>query len=255
MKKPLLEYLHYKNPKCYSKTEEQFYFDNHLFYFSPATRNFRRNDDFFTLLKADIVLKGLENRAKINQYLIENKDHLSRDDYHRFLSSLPQYRDKNNPVLIPTYSPSVNRRYYFKPETLFNFPYDVLLKDNASSLINPFEIYGNKPFYSFCNLMPLSIHDIDTIAFYHEEMETIYVINDCGGLDASIPLFDEKLKNPDKTNLNYRLSLLVKNYYENDKSAFLDHLESLSLVSNSLKQDLVEFEKRRKLKKERIQYK
>ena len=255
MKKTLLEYLHYKNPKCYSRTEEQFYFDNHLYFFSPATKKYRINDDFFTLMKAVIVLKGLENRAKINHYLTVNKDTINIDQYHHFLSSLPQYRDNNNPILIPTYSSSVNHRYYFKPETLFNFPYDILLKDDSSSLINPFEIYGNKLFCSFCNLMPLSIHDIDTIAVYHEETETIYVINDCGGLDASIPLFDERLKNQDKTNLNYRLSLLVKNYYENDKSAFLDHLESLSLVSNSLKQDLVEFEKKRKLKKERIQYK
>lgn len=246
--------MNYLNPKSDVKTEERFYFNSHLFLFTPQMREYRRDDDFFTLMKAVIVCHGLENRKKINEYLISHKDSFNREEYERIVLPLPQYRDHHNPILIPTYSASLNHRYRYQPETLLSFPYDVVLKDEGASLINPFELYGPQLYPVFTSLLPLPIHDRETRAFYHEGMESIYVINDLGGLECVIPLFDEKMKFKDKTGLAGKLSLLVRNYYDNDKTAFMDHLKNQKLISNDLLQKLSSFEEKRNQKIERRRY-
>ncbi len=253
MKKTLLEYLRWKNPKSYTKTEEEAYFKKNLSLFSPITREYREETDFFHLLKAYIVLLGLNNRMTINDYLKKHSDNLDLNEYHQFLSVLPQIEDKENPIFIPTYSRSINSRYFSHPEVFSHFPYNTLLEDSKSSLIDPFIVYGTDLFFSFCHLLKLKQYDTESIACYHEMMETIYIINDNGGLEAEIPLFDEKMKEKDKSNLYDRLSIIVKDYYDLNRRSFIQHLESEHLISPQLKNDLTRFEMKRRKRKDSMQ--
>ena len=81
-------------------------------------------------------------------------------------------------------------------------------------------------------------------------METVYIINDNGGLEASIPLFDEKIKHKDKTNLYDRLSVIVKDYYDLDRISFIQHLFDERLISEQLKNDLSHYEMKRQKRKD-----
>lgn len=253
MKKTLLDYLCWKNPKSLADTEEERYFQNHLSYFSPATRIYRNDTDFFHLLKAYIVLVGLNNRKEINEYLTKHQIDFNLDEYHKFLSMLPQMEDKDNPIFIPTYSRSINSRYFLHPDVFNHFPYDTLLKDDKASLIDPFIVYGPDLFFTFCNVIKLKSCDNESFACYHEKMETIYIMNDNGGLEAEIPLFDEKMKSKDKTNLYDRLSIIVKDYFDLDRTSFIQHLESERLISPQLKNDLSHYEMKRQKRKDSIQ--
>lgn len=248
MKKTLLEYLRWKNPKSYAKTEEENYFQSHLSSFSPVTREYRQESDFFHLLKADIILLGLNNRKVINDYLVKHSGNIDIDEYHAFLSVLPQIEDKENPIFIPTYSRSINSRYFSRPDVFSHFPYETLLNDEKASLIDPFIVYGPELFFSFCHLLRLKRYESESFACYHEAMETIYIINDNGGLEAEIPLFDEKMKRKDKSNLCDRLSIIVKDYYDMDRISFIEHLERENLISSQLKNDLLRYECKRERK-------
>ncbi len=250
MKKTLLDYLCWKNPKSLADTEEERYFQNHLSYFSPSTRIYRNDTDFFHLLKAYIVLIGLDNRKKINEYLTKHENDFNMDEYHRFLSMLPQIEDKDNPIFIPTYSRSINSRYYSHPEVFSHFPYNTLIKDDKASIIDPFIVYGSELFFTFCNVLKLKTYDKESFACYHEKMETVYIINDNGGLEASIPLFDEKMKDKDKTNLYDRLSVIVKDYYDLDRISFIQHLIDEHLISEQLKNDLSHYEMKTQKRKD-----
>ena len=251
--KNLLEYLNWRNPKNYSTSDEEKYFLANIPLFPPYLNRYRNDSTFFNLLKSIIVLKGLENQKKIIGYLNNNKDNFNDEEFKNLLSSLPHACINNMNIYIPFYYPSVNYRLENNPTEFYSFPYSHFLKSADIAIINPFETYGYEIFKSFINLKCLNVNDQDCMAFYHEKMETIYIINDLGGLDMQIPLFDEKLKVKDMTNLTERLCVVSKDYLADNKDDFVSHLLSLGLISGSLHKELVHnLDKREKRKERRI---
>jgi len=252
MKNTVFSYLLWSNPKSSANSEEQVFYDRYASLFNQTLSVFNDNSSLFGIIKGNIVLRGLLNKKVIDENVrVFSVDQLKRrsviDSIH---FELPYLEFKGQKIYIPSYSTQVNSKYGDDIQELKTFPYSALLKDNQASIVDPFETYGNHLFDSdFTKLVKLDIHDSDSNAFYHPNFKVIFVIDDCGGLQQEIPLFDEKLKNPSGDGLFQRLEILMKDYYMNDNDAFLEHLLTLELISRSLFNDLLAISQKNKIRK------
>ena len=247
MKNTVFEYLNWRNTKSQSTIEERRFVEENRSLFIPAYRKYLLDTSSFGYLKAYVIILSLYNRKMI-------VDGIKKKDSSVF-DSLPHFKWGDTEIYIPTYSPSVNKRLKTNQSSLSSYPYKSLLEDSSFALVDPFETYSNHVFSTFTNLKLIKSRDIDSLAFYHEGLETVFVIDDMGRLEISIPLFDERIKNKDKTNIIKRLNILMKNYYDNDRLSFIEHLLSLSLVSSELYEEIVELINKRQHDTERHLYK
>ena len=87
----------------------------------------------------------------------------------------------------------------------------------------------------------MDIQENDLCGFYHPFFETVFILDNKGCLVQEIPLFDEKLKYPNKENLFERLDELMKSYFSADRERFLTSLKDLKLISQQLYEDIKNF--------------
>ena len=230
--KNLFSYLLWANPKSSANSLEQFYYDYNATLFNASLARFNDNSSLFSIMKSVIILQGLANKKKLDKAI------------QRYTSE-----QLNSSVLLNTIFDGMP---YFEYEGIKIFPYNSLVIDKESSLIDPFGIYKYLPFdSSFTRLVKLSNHDMHSQAFYHISFQTIFVINDQGGLDVEIPIFDDRLKNKQEDGLLERLEVLMTYYYSGDKEKFINALKDLNLISVDLFDELIALENRRNKKKEK----
>ncbi len=237
MKSSMFRYLLWANPKNSANSEEQIFYDTNAHFFNEELAAFNDNSSLFGIIKSDIVLFGLVNKAKMDKDIASFTENQLKDPFiiSSMHTGLPYLSYKQSRIYIPTYSQAVNDIYGHNPNALKSFPYYVLLKDSKASLIDPFDTYGNLLFSSpFARLIKLDAHDQDSNAFYHPEYQTIFVINNFGCLEQEIPLFDEKCRDYDSQHLFDRLETLMRDYYQNNRDSFLTHLLTLGLISQPL---------------------
>lgn len=252
--KNLFSYLIWANPKNSANSLEQFYYDHNATLFNASLARFNDNSSLFSIIKSVIILQGLSNKAKldnaIKRYTSEQLN--SSVLLKTIFDGLPFFEYEGVKIYIPTYTPQINLRYQNELASLQSFPYNSLVIDKESSLIDPFEYYNLLPFdSSFTRLVKLSNHDKHSQAFYHISFQTIFVINDQGGLDVEIPIFDDRLKNRHEDELLERLEILMGHYYKGDKEKFIDSLKDLDLISSDLYDEIIALVNRRNKKKEK----
>lgn len=254
----VLDYLNWANPKNIANSKEERFYDENASLFPVSLTKYNDTSSSFGLIRAVIILEGLWAKREIDHSLsLLSKDSLKdKEISHNLISFYPSMIFKGQRIYIPTYSISINRRYEQMPWTLKDFPYSALLLDPSASLSDPFSTYGNHPYSSpFTRLIRLDASQKDSAAFYHPDFQTIYVIDDQGGLEEQIPIFDDKISVPNYHDLLPRLEILMKDYFHSRMKDFLTDLRDLKLISSSLFEELAEVEKKKQAKKERIQAK
>lgn len=246
MYKTVFQFLNHQNPKDYYHSPEMEYFRSHLLLFTPATREFRNIQNLFSLLRSTVILHSLENRKTLNN-LIKNND----EEYLSKIEKLDHFELADEEIYIPTYSPSINRRYKKNPESLLEFPYDALIKDEKASFEEPSETYGLLPFLTFTSLIPLNAQKGNCKAYYHQACETVLVITDDGFLETSFTVFDEKVEREKREDPIDRLSKLMEDYFANKREAFYEDFLTYGLVSEKFHSRIMEYKKKRDRKTNR----
>ena len=250
--KNIFSYLTWSNPKSSANSLEQTYYDHNAILFNTSLAKYNDNTSLFGIIKSDIILQGLSNKKVLDDAIKKYSAEQLKSPVllHTLFDNLTYFTYEGTRIYIPTYNPQINLRYYQDLASLQNFPYNALLIDKESSLINPFEFYNYSLFNSpLTRLIKLDAHDEDSQSFYHVEFETIFVIENQGTLQVEIPIFDDKLKKPNKDNLFDRINTLMTYYYANDRENFINAFKDLNLISNDLFLDLKHLcEKRRHAK-------
>ena len=234
-----------KKMNNYQKTEEYiFYQDNkRLIEKVRSTYHiFEEQDTGFFLIENNLLIKAFITKEKIEELVtIFNTLTPSEKEskIEEILSERPYIEKDNEKIYLPQFPLALNYIYIHSPEKLLTYPYNLLIKSPATSCIDLFDEYGYELFSSsFCNLDFIA-KDKTSAAFYNQNFETIYVINDQGRLDMAIPLFDKYLKNKNKEELDERLKRVMEKFYSNERTAFIKALLDEKLISEKMHKYLI----------------
>ena len=253
MKKTVFNYLLWSNPKSIGSSYEQSFYDKNASLFIAPLLKYNDNTNIFSIIRANIILGGLLNKRKMDSKIkLFSADNLKSDiisDSIRRGLPYSKYRDVD--IYIPSYPININRRYATNMSSFKSYPYDCLLLDKPTSIVDPFEEYGNSLFASpFTRLILLDCSEEDNIALYHPHFETIFVVSNQGFLTQEIPIFDDGCPK-DKSNLFDRLNSLMNDYFTFDMEKFVDDLYGYHLISKSLYDSLKSIEDKRRNKREK----
>jgi len=237
----LFSYLMWKNDKSHllANTYYKRYYDKHAYLLSRYSElnKFEDSTTDFGLIKTVIVIRGLENKIKIDEDvdLYKEADLSSEEAIETIHERLPYLqRENDSRIYVPFFSELYNKCYGEKLSMLLVSPYNILKTDFANEIVDPFDYYGYDIFNSyFSNLIYLcKTPQGELAAFYSVELETIYVIDNQGCLEEKIPLFDDDLPYKAKDHLIGHLQSLMKLYFEDNKEAFIDNLYNFKLISS-----------------------
>ncbi len=195
-------------------------------------------ENFFDVIKANIIIKTIINKNNIDKIMEEeflNTNFNSNEEIYEKIRerslNLPYIKTEEQKILIPFFNKSTNLVYSRDFNKINEEPYINLKKKYAAFLVNPFETYKIDLFDSlFTKLIKVS-EDLTTVAFYHYDVNTIFIINKQGYLDSFITLFDRHMKRYNKDHIIDRIRVIINFYYENNLTAFIYALYEQKLIS------------------------
>lgn len=194
----------------------------------------------FDILRANILLKGLENKELFESEIININNH-GQLEHSAFLTALKgrtidqPYFDKGGiKVYIPFFSTVLNKIYTDEPERLLKQPYQNLQTSYEDAIIDPFDAYGYELYNSYFTSLIKIYTTKHVAAFFNYDMNTIYFINDQGRLDAKVVLFDKYMKHPIFTHMIERITPVCEAYFNNDREAMVDALFYNNLISQQM---------------------
>ena len=200
----------------------------------------------FDIIRANILLQGLENKELFEKEIINIHEH-GKMEHGRFVNTLrertidqPYYEVDGIKIYIPFFSRALNEIYLNEPEKLLSLPYSALTNTYENSCIDPFDTYGFELYNSyFTSLVKISQIPHEA-AFFHYDTNTLYFINDQGRLDAKLVLFDKYMKRPKFTHMIERLTPVVEAYFNDDRLALVNALFENNLISQRMKNILLD---------------
>lgn len=206
--------------------------------------SFRRFSSFydseeneFDILRANILLKGLENKKTLEDEVININNHGSLE-HSAFVAALKErtidlpYHEVNGiKIFIPFFSVALNQIYTNEPEKLLVKPYKNLYTTFEDAAIDPFDTYGAELYNSYFSSLVKVLEGTHVTAFFHYDMNTIYFVNDQGRLDNKIVLFDSYIKRPVFTHMMERITPVCQAYFENDREKTIKSLKDNNLIS------------------------
>lgn len=232
--------LPYKNCVEYKEyTKFLTYFENF-----PIFSSFAYSNDDFIYIKAYALILSLINKDEIEEYTKKGYE-LSLHEYGRveveFIRAYVKNEiDKNelkymtiegNNYYVPIFGRAMNLIYSDEQDKLLSSPYDKLITNFKTSLIDCFEVYNFSLFdSSFTRLTPVKKVD-NVYAFYHSDFKTLYFINDQGKLETKIAIFDKYMKKIVTTHILDRLTNVVDAYFTNDREQLYKALIDNNLIS------------------------
>ncbi len=235
-----------KNKRLSDSDEYAFFIANrHLLIDHNCFLDLYSLEDDFSLIKANIVIKSLQNKLAIEAQLQElgqaslaKHQRIRHHDIRQAILAkhldLPYLIDNETKMYVPIFNRAMNFVYTNEPDKLFDFPYDKLTKDFTASVINPFETYNFMLFDSYFTKLIKLGSDRTSMAFYHLDFRNILLINAQGGLDVKIALFDRHLANPDYEGIIDRVLPVVAAYFSNNRDLLVTELLNKKLVSQTL---------------------
>ncbi len=216
--------------------------------------NFENHDypQDFNIIIANIYIKGFLTQNMIFKLIMEN-DKLTKEELNvkitSFLTNCPYLLNGQEKIYLPFYSKALNYLLVHDPLSLNKYPYNRLKEEREVFFIDFFDEYGYQIFSSnFTNLILIEC-DKTSAAFFSFDFETIYVINDQGGLDEFIRIFDKKLTHVDRKDLLIRIKNVMKIFYTNKRISFINALYDNKLISLHMKKELLKKISKRHLKR------
>jgi len=238
--------LEQKRVRLADSPEYAFFMANrHLLVDHNVFLDFYNLEDSFAIIQANIILKGILNKTAIETRLGElgkrSESEAGRVRHHDIRAKLlaekldmPVFTDQDRECYVPIFNRAMNYIYAKEPDKLFDFPYNKLRDDFANSVVNPFETYNFAVYDSnFTRLLKLG-EDRTSMAFYHLDFNTLYVVNRQGSLDVSVALFDRHLSQSDEEGIVDRLLPAVNAYFSNDRDGFVSALLEAKLISRTV---------------------
>lgn len=198
----------------------------------------------FDIIRANILLQGLENKQNIEsevENLSKHFDEGRKVTHEKYILTLrertigaPYYQEGSIKIFIPFFSKALNSIYTREPEKLLKEPFNGLKETFSGSLIDPFDTYGANLYNSsFSRLIKVGENG-NEFAFFHYDTNTIYIINEQGRLDVSIFLFDKYIKYPNYNNMLERISPVIAQYFNNDRDEFIKALYNSKFISRRM---------------------
>ena len=194
----------------------------------------------FNIMRANILLRGLENK-RLFESEIENIKNHGDIEHTKFVTALkertidqPYYEINGVKIFIPFFSTALNQIYVNEPEKMLSLPYSELKTDFEEACIDPFDTYGYELFNSYFTSLVKISETKGVAAFFHYDTNTIYFINDQGRLDAKLVLFDKYMKKISFTHMMERISPVVEAYFNNNKVEMIDALFNNNLISENM---------------------
>lgn len=241
MKKTIFQYLEWSNPKSIAHSAEEEYFNHHASLFNEKSNIYNDTTSVYGIIRACIILESARNKEKLDYFInTYPKSALSlKAVMTNATCKLPFYKEGDEIIYIPTLDRDINKLYYHNLADLLKPEYQELFKSNLAFYVDPFRTYGASLFdSSFTRLVLLDITDGQTYCFYHPYLETVLILDKEGRLLQEIPLFDEKIKHPNKTNIFQRLDELLKSYFKADRNDFVETLKNQEFISQSLYENI-----------------
>ncbi len=237
----LYDYLYLqRNKKFFNNSEEFIFFRTYkrVLENEPSFLVYADYEDLFDVIKANIIIKGIINKNTIEQVIEEeflNKNFNTNEEIIENIKErcldLPYLKVEDQKIYIPFFNRSTNLVYSKNYEEMMNEPYLDLRKKYTPFVVNPFETYQIDLFDSLFTKFVRVMEDETSVAFYHYDLRTIFIINKQGYLDNYICLFDKYLKNYSEDRIIDRIKLVIKEYYDNNLTGFLYSMYENNLIS------------------------
>ncbi len=236
-----------KKRPSFEKTEEFKFFIDHRYILEKYPKFsflYDSDDNEFNIMRANIVLRGLLNKEIIEDEIDNINSHMQsgvKVDHAKFVSTLrevtidlPYLVDDKIRIYIPFFPRPLNYTYLKEPEKLLEYPYNELKSSFLETIIDPFDTYGTNLYNSlFTRLVNIGTNGKE-VAFFHYDMNTIYIVNSQGRLDNKIVLFDKHIKHPSYSHMLERLTPVVKAYFSNCRAKFITELYANEFISHKL---------------------
>lgn len=237
----IYEYLYKcRNKKRFNSSEEFNLYKNykHLLEEEASFNKYLDLNDLFDIIKASILIKGIINKTTIDKIIDEeflNQNFNTIDEIYENIKErtldLPYLKVEGQKIYIPFFNRSTNLIYSTNYNETLTEPYINLRNKYSPFIVDPFETYKLNLFSSlFTKFIKIS-EDETSVAYYHYDLATIFVINKQGYLDNYICLFDKFLKNPSKERIIDRVKLVMDEYYANNLTGFIYALYENNLIS------------------------
>ena len=237
----------YRRP--FSSGEEFIYFIEHrhlLGKFKRFEHLYDSEENEFDIMRANILLLGLENKELIEKE-IQNINNHGEIEQAAFVLTLreriidqPYFETDDVKVYIPFFSRALNEIYINEPKKLLTLPYSELVNSFENSCIDPFDVYGAELYNSFFTKLVKVQSSKHVTAFFHYDTNSVYFVNDQGRLDAKLVLFDKYMKKPSFTHMLERLNPVIEAYFNNDRLGMINALKDNKLISSQMHKKLLE---------------
>ena len=249
MKNTLFATLMRKQRKTsFNNSEEMAFFRKNAF-LVDLTNSFGfliHSDETFDIIRANILVRALLNKEAIERGYQEIAKALQGQEagagYHNLLvrrmrdvmKDLPVFEIGKQKIYVPIFGEAINRIYSEEFEKLSTAPYNSLLGNYQSVIIDPFDTYGDDLFNSFFTNLILVKKTKEGSAFYDYDADAIYFVNKQGRLDVKLALFDTKLPRPSHNQMLKRIAGVVDAYYEGNLKELEQELVENKLISSEL---------------------
>lgn len=233
-----------KHRSKFRSLEYIFFKENeHILHKYPALEKIITKDKKFYMIQANIIIRGLINKEIIDNVITDYKSKCLeknikpnalelKNAINDAIVDLPYFSDKNgHRIYMPFFSKALNVIYVDEPIKLLNYPYDELISDFSSSIIDAFEVYNYDLYNSFFSHMIPITSDNTSTAFFSVDDYYIYVIDKQGRLDLIIYTFDKYLSEINVTDFMKRAKKLMKAFYQNDRLKFIKSLYEERFIS------------------------
>ncbi len=228
------------NKKKINHSEEYKFFNANksLLSINPLFEKYADVHDIFDVICANIIINGIKNKDLLDKVIEEeyfsNKEknvEIIKQEIKDRIIDLPYLKVNKVKVYIPFFNLNTNIVYSVNSEMMFREPYINLVSNYDAFLTNPFNTYGADIFNFLSTKLVRISESTTTIAFYHFDFNTIFIINRQGSLDNAIYLFDKNIKKPDYSHIVERIKPLIQAYYDGKLTDFIYLLYKNKFIS------------------------
>lgn len=228
-----IEYIYYK--------ENEYLLHKYPYFSRLITR-----DSDFKIIQANIIIRALKNKEIIDASIKAYKDKCENEKIEvtktgikecvdNAIRDLPYLNDEeNHRIYIPIFSKSLNIMYVDEPDKLLTYPYNALLEDFSSAIIDLFDVYNYKLYDSFFSKMIKTSGDKSANGFFNVDDYCLYIINKQGRLDVKICLFDRHLHQFNLTEIMKRVNKISYAYFNLTKEEFEEELYEQKFISSRI---------------------